>query len=69
LEQTALGRSTDDKIRWILGRWVVRMGGGWDWLRIVSNGGEVDITGSESCPVAGFGISGLNLWFCYHSVS
>jgi hypothetical protein len=26
-------------VRWILGKWAVRMGGGWDWLRIVSNGG------------------------------
>jgi hypothetical protein len=24
-------------VRWILGRQVVRMGGGWNWLRIVSN--------------------------------
>jgi hypothetical protein len=26
-------------IRWILGKYVVTLGGGWNWLRIVSNGG------------------------------
>jgi hypothetical protein len=60
------------------------MGGGWNWLRIVSSGGllyyqclnlwvllpeskidlremccEVDGTGSGLCPMAGFGISGV----------
>jgi hypothetical protein len=26
-------------VRWILRKYVVRMGGGWNWLRIVSNDG------------------------------
>jgi hypothetical protein len=26
-------------VKWIFGKWVVRMGGGWNWLRIMSNGG------------------------------
>jgi hypothetical protein len=25
-------------VRWIVGRQVVRIGGGWNWLRIVSDG-------------------------------
>jgi len=32
-------------LRWIFGRYVVRMGGEWNWFRIV--------------PMAGFGISGV----------
>jgi hypothetical protein len=32
------GSATTVSVRWILGRWVVRMGGGSNWLRIVSNG-------------------------------
>jgi hypothetical protein len=27
------------KVRWISGKWAVKMGGGWNWLRIVSSGG------------------------------
>ena len=26
-------------VRWILGEWVVRTGGWWNWFRILSNGG------------------------------
>jgi hypothetical protein len=32
------GSATTVLVRWILGRQVVRMGGGWNWLRIVSSG-------------------------------
>jgi hypothetical protein len=40
----------------------VRVGVEWNWLRIVSSGGlrlGVDGTGSGSCPMAGFCISGV----------
>jgi hypothetical protein len=26
-------------VRWVLGKWVLRMGDGWNWLRVVSSGG------------------------------
>jgi hypothetical protein len=32
------GSATTKLVRWILVRQVVRMGGGWNWFRIVSNG-------------------------------
>jgi hypothetical protein len=30
-------RRVSCSVRWVLGKRVVRMGGGWNWLRIVSN--------------------------------
>jgi hypothetical protein len=33
-----LGSAATVLVIWILGRQVVRMGGGWNWLRIVSTG-------------------------------
>jgi hypothetical protein len=35
----SLGSATTVLVRWILGRSVVRMEGGWNWHRIMSNGG------------------------------
>lgn len=32
------GSATVQFVRWMLGKWVVRMRGGWNWLRIVSDG-------------------------------
>jgi hypothetical protein len=32
---------------WILGKYVVRRGGGWNWLQIVSNGRLFGISGVE----------------------
>jgi len=29
---------------WIIEKYVVRMGGGWNWLRIMSNGGGISST-------------------------
>jgi len=26
-------------LRWMLGKWVVKMGSGWNWLRILASGG------------------------------
>jgi len=34
-DRERIGRMT---LSWILGRQIVRMGGGWNWLRIVSSG-------------------------------
>jgi hypothetical protein len=32
------GSATSQLVRWILGKWAIRKGGGWNWLRIVSSG-------------------------------
>jgi hypothetical protein len=33
------GGSGKITLRWILGNWAVRTGGGWNWFIITSNGG------------------------------
>jgi hypothetical protein len=41
LENTHLEDKEEDRritLKWILGRQTKRMGGGWNWLRIISNG-------------------------------
>jgi len=31
------GRKSEDTVRWISRKYIVRMGGGWNWLRVTSN--------------------------------
>jgi hypothetical protein len=39
LEIDLLKDQQEDGISWIIGMSVLRMGGGWNWLRIMSSGG------------------------------
>jgi hypothetical protein len=38
VEPSGSATRVSELVRWILGQWAVRMGGGWNWLRIVSSG-------------------------------